>query len=170
MSILSSFKRAWQPAERLDLPELDSRIQNSEYLPDIQVRDIKSFLVQEFETSKDKDNQILELENVIDDLRVTATKYDAAMVTLHEYSDRLSRKDDEIKRINNNLALKNKEIDRLNDKVNTLELNEYKHKEFRIQVEKETKQEVYADLIEKVNNHKGNLSKGELKKWLDAEE
>lgn len=163
-------KKTYRHPDPIDFTKLENEMKPPEYLPDIKVKDIKAFLVQEFETSKDKDKQILELETVIDDLRVTATKYDAAMVTLHEYSDRLSRKDDEINRLNNKLTLKESTIDQLNDKVNTLKLNEYKYKEFRIQVEQETKQIIYAELIEKVNNHKGNLSKGELKRWLDAAE
>lgn len=165
MNILSLFKK--EETESTELVEAVNNRESEDYLPEIKVRDIKSYLVDEFEEAKRKDREIVELESIIEDLRVTAAKYDASLVTLDEYSYRLEHKNQEIERVKNKLTKKHTEIDNLNDRINTLKINEYKRQDFQREVKLDRTKEIQNELLDRVRTHKGNLSKSELTSWIN---
>lgn len=68
-------------------------------LATIQVPDIKQYLVDEYERSKKMENKIQELEEELDASKDMQLKYDATLVTLQEFEDRLKRRDRKIEEL-----------------------------------------------------------------------
>lgn len=135
--------------------------------PSVPIRDIKEYLVDEFDKSRSLEEQLIEKEEKIDALKITENKYKATLATLDEYSKRLEKKDNRIEEVKRKVELKQKEIDDLNEKVNDLKINAYRKEEFREEVIRETKSIVAQSIVQRIDNHSGVLPKGLMKEWLD---
>lgn len=135
--------------------------------PSVPIRDIKEYLIEEFDKSKSLEEQLLEKEEQIDALKITENKYKATLVTLDEYSYRLKKKDNQASELKRKIELKQKEIDDLNETVNDLKINAYKKEEFRAIVANEIRQDLANLLLQKIDNHSGVLPKPLIKEWLE---
>lgn len=125
----------------------------------IKVRDLKEYLVKDFEEIKIKEQTIDKLESEIDELKKIEIKYNATLITLEEFNARVLREKDKNIRLEQKITEKNKEIAQLNEEKNNCLIRE------KIAIDKieNTKDFVIPEFKEKIkkviNNTKGNLSK-----------
>ena len=125
----------------------------------VSVPDIKEYLVKEYEHVNFLNAKIESLEAELEATKETQLKYDATLVTLDEYSERLKRADEKIA----NEKIK-KEIAQDNLKKVKDELNSYKIKFNNMAITKDQiKDEVITELkdeiIKTISNYKGHISK-----------
>ncbi|MBR5782889.1 MAG: hypothetical protein IKY33_01535 [Clostridia bacterium] len=125
----------------------------------ITVPDIKEYLLKEYERTAALQQRIAELEAELEEALVLDPKYKATLVTLNEYSKRLSVAEEHIERLK-----AEKEKVRRDAVCARDEINSYKIKLNNAAIEKEemraeVEEELRAVLIQKINAHKGNVSK-----------
>lgn len=63
----------------------------------VSINDIKQYLVDEFENTKNLQKQVYSLQDKIKECAETQLKYDTTLLTLDEYKKRLQEKDVRIK-------------------------------------------------------------------------
>lgn len=125
----------------------------------IKVRDLKEYLVKDFEEIKIKEQTIDKLESEIDELKKIEIKYNATLITLEEFNARVLREKDKNVRLEQKITEKNKEIAQLNEEKNNCLIRE------KIAIDKieNTKDFIIPEFKEKIkkviDNTKGNLSK-----------
>lgn len=125
----------------------------------IKVRDLKEYLVKDFEEIKIKEQTIDKLESEIDELKKIEIKYNATLITLEEFNARVLREKDKNVRLEQKITEKNKEIAQLNEEKNNCLIRE------KIAIDKieNTKDFIIPEFKEKIkkiiHNTKGNLSK-----------
>jgi hypothetical protein len=125
----------------------------------VSVPDIKDYLVKEYERVNALVDENKRLEKALELSREIKLKYDAALVTLDEYSKRLSNADYEIAREKQKTASAREEANILRDQLNSfkIKLND------AALTKEQMRDEIIAffkdDLIEKIMCAKGNLSK-----------
>lgn len=125
----------------------------------IKVRDLKEYLVKDFEEIKTKEQTIDKLESEIDELKKIEIKYNATLITLEEFNARVLREKDKNIRLEQKIIEKNKEIAQLNEEKNNCLIRE------KIAIDKieNTKDFIIPEFKEKIkkviDNTKGNLSK-----------
>lgn len=125
----------------------------------IAVPDIKQYLVDEYERTRVLQLTNESLEQQLEEAKAIKLKYDAALVTLDEYSRRIKSSEFSITREKEKNANMQQELSKMRD-----ELNSYKIQMTRAAITKEDMRdeivEAYKqELIDKINKHKGNLSK-----------
>ena len=125
----------------------------------IKVRDLKEYLVKDFEEIKTKEQTIDKLESEIEELKKIEIKYNATLITLEEFNARVLREKDKNIRLEQKIIEKNKEIAQLNEEKNNCLIRE------KIAIDKieNTKDFIIPEFKEKlkkvIDNTKGNLSK-----------
>lgn len=125
----------------------------------IKVRDLKEYLVKDFEEIKIKEQTIDKLESEIEELKKIEIKYNATLITLEEFNARVLREKDKNVRLEQKITEKNKEIAQLNEEKNNCLIRE------KIAIDKieNTKDFIIPEFKEKIkkviDNTKGNLSK-----------
>ena len=139
----------------------------------VSVNDIKQYLVDEFENTKSLQNQVYDLQDKIKKCAETQLKYDTTLLTLDEYKKRLEEKDRRIKSLDRDIEDYERQIKNINSAKND-EILKYKKLEkmydelkskFDLKLEKELKNKTLSyreDVIEKVNNLKGRISKQQI--------
>ncbi len=139
----------------------------------VSVNDIKQYLVDEFENTKSLQNQVYDLQDKIKKCAETQLKYDTTLLTLDEYKKRLEEKDRRIKNLDRDIEDYERRIKNINSAKND-EILKYKKLEkmydelkskFDSKLEKELKNKTLSyreDIIEKVNNLKGRISKQQI--------
>ena len=133
----------------------------------IKVRDLKEYLVKDFEEIKIKEQTIDKLESEIEELKKIEIKYNATLITLEEFNARVLREKDKNIRLEQKITEKNKEIARLNEEKNNCLIRE------KIAIDKieNTKDFIIPEFKEKlkkvIDNTKGNLSKKKVIELID---
>lgn len=133
----------------------------------IKVRDLKEYLVKDFEEIKIKEQTIDKLESEIDELKKIEIKYNATLITLEEFNARVLREKDKNVRLEQKITEKNKEIAQLNEEKNNCLIRE------KIAIDKieNTKDFIIPEFKEKIkkviDNTKGNLSKKKVIELID---
>lgn len=133
----------------------------------IKVRDLKEYLVKDFEEIKTKEQTIDKLESEIDELKKIEIKYNATLITLEEFNARILREKDKNIRLEQKITEKNKEIAQLNEEKNNCLIRE---KIANDKIE-DTKNFVIPEFKEKIkkaiDDTKGNLSKKKVIELID---
>jgi hypothetical protein len=125
----------------------------------VAVPDIKEYLVKEYERANSLKLINEGLEEQIKNARETEIKYNATLVTLNEYSSRLERAERDITRWKNNYNQAQQDVKSAIDEVNSYKIKLNETAITKSEITQEIVNEVKADIILKINNHKGNLSK-----------
>ena len=140
----------------LPLSEVDEKRNE---LATMQARDIKQYLVDEYDRAKQLEKRNDELKVELEKAKELRLQYDASLVLLDEYKARLESYE-------KRLADKYKEIDKFREYFLKAkeEVNEYKITLSRTALTKdEIKAEIVSDtkaeIVKRINVHKGNLSK-----------
>lgn len=125
----------------------------------IPVRDLKEYLVKDFEEIKNNELEIKRLKNRIDELEIIETKYKATLITLEEFDARVEREKQKSRELEDKLNIKKEEIKTLNEKVNNAIIKEKQAEHLKNNVKDEVIKDYKKQLISVIENQKGNLSK-----------
>ena len=125
----------------------------------VSVPEIKDYLVQEYERANGLQQTINDLEAKLEIANEVKIKYDAAMVTLDEYSKRLAVADSKIYN-----AQEKVRVEKENHAITRDELNSYKIQLnnaalTKEQIKYEIVKEIKDEIILAIKTYKGNLSK-----------
>jgi hypothetical protein len=132
-------------------------------MPVIKVPDIKEYLVQEYGRVRELQNQNEYLRNQVDQARELKLKYDAALVTLDEYSKRQELAKIELQREKDRTEKARQEADKLRDIANTYKIQFNNAALTKEQIKDEIIAEVKDEIIAKVDSFRGNLSKEKVR-------
>lgn len=141
---------------------------NSEIQP-IQVRDLKEYLVKDFEQIKASEQIIENLKSQIEELNKIKIKYDATLITLEEFDARVLREKEKNIKLEQQIKEKNEEIAKLNEEKNNCLIRE------RIANDKieNTKDFIISEFKEQIkqviNVQKGTLSKKKIINLIDGD-
>lgn len=142
-------------------------VKNNE-IQTIQVRDLKEYLVKDFEQIKTSEQIIENLKNQIEELNKIKIKYDATLITLEEFDARVLREKDKNVKLEQQIKVKNEEIAKLNEEKNNCLIRE---KIANDKIEN-TKDFIISELKEQIkqviNNTKGTLSKKKVIDLIDG--
>lgn len=142
-------------------------VRNSEIQP-IQVRDLKEYLVKDFEQIKTSEQIIENLKSQIEELNKIKIKYDATLITLEEFDARVLREKEKNIKLEQQIKEKNEEIAKLNEEKNNCLIRE------RIANDKieNTKDFIISKFKEQIkqviNVQKGTLSKKKIIDLIDG--
>lgn len=125
----------------------------------VAVPDIKQYLVNEYERVEVLKAKLEEYELKFEEAIELKFKYDATLVTLDEYSKRLKQAGENIDKEKQRVADARKETAKAKDELNTLKIKMHDVALTKEAMKDEIINEFKAELIEKVSNLKGNLSK-----------
>lgn len=125
----------------------------------VAVPDIKQYLVNEYKKVEILKAKIEECETKLEEARELKFKYDATLVTLDEYSKRLKQADENINQEKQRVADARNETAKAKDEVNTYKIMLHDAALTKEAIRDEIIAEFKADLVEKINEIKGNLSK-----------
>ena len=128
-------------------------------LQTIPVRDLKEYLVKDFELIKKQDIEIDKLKDRIEELELIEVKYNATLITLEEYDSRVEREKVKVYNLEVKLDTKSEEIKVLNEKVNNAIIKEKQAEHLKNNVKDEVIKDYKKQLISVIENQKGNLSK-----------
>lgn len=143
-------------------------VRNSEIQP-IQVRDLKEYLVKDFEQIKTSEQIIENLKSQIEELNKIKIKYDATLITLEEFDARVLREKDKNVKLEQQVKEKNEEIAKLNEEKNNCLIRE------RIANDKieNTKDFIISEfkgqIKQAINVQKGTLSKKKIIDLIDGD-
>lgn len=142
-------------------------VKNNE-IQTIQVRDLKEYLVNDFEQIKTSEQIIENLKSQIEELNKIKIKYDATLITLEEFDARVLREKDKNIKLEQQIKEKNEEIAKLNEEKNNCLIRE------RIANDKieNTKDFIISKFKEQIkqviNVQKGTLSKKKIIDLIDG--
>lgn len=142
-------------------------VRNGEIQP-IQVRDLKEYLVKDFEQIKTSEQIIENLKSQIEELNKIKIKYDATLITLEEFDARVLREKEKNIKLEQQIKEKNEEIAKLNEEKNNCLIRE------RIANDKieNTKDFIISEFKERIkqviNVQKGMLSKKKVIDLIDG--
>ena len=148
MSLISKFKEKSLVAKKSDDKQLI-----------VTVPDIKEYLVKEYERVNNLKLINEGLEQRLKEAEELKMKYDAALVTLDEYSKRLEKSEREISSWKDSYTRARRDIKAANDEVNSYKIKFNNAAITKEEIEKEIIDEVKSDIISRINACKGNLSK-----------
>lgn len=143
-------------------------VRNSE-IQSIQVRDLKEYLVKDFEQIKTSEQIIENLKSQIEELNKIKIKYDATLITLEEFDTRVLREKEKNIKLEQQIKEKNEEIAKLNEEKNNCLIRE------RIANDKieNTKDFIISKFKEQIkqviNVQKGKLSKKKVIDLIDGD-
>lgn len=143
-------------------------VRNSE-IQSIQVRDLKEYLVKDFEQIKTSEQIIENLKSQIEELNKIKIKYDATLITLEEFDARVLREKEKNIKLEQQIKEKNEEIAKLNEEKNNCLIRE------RIANDKieNTKDFIISKFKEQIkqviNVQKGTLSKKKIVDLIDGD-
>ncbi len=143
-------------------------VRNSE-IQSIQVRDLKEYLVKDFEQIKTSEQIIENLKSQIEELNKIKIKYDATLITLEEFDARVLREKEKNIKLEQQIKEKNEEIAKLNEEKNNCLIRE------RIANDKieNTKDFIISKFKEQIkqviNVQKGILSKKKVIDLIDGD-
>lgn len=143
-------------------------VRNSE-IQSIQVRDLKEYLVKDFEQIKTSEQIIENLKNQIEELNKIKIKYDATLITLEEFDARVLREKDKNVKLEQQIKEKNEEIAKLNEEKNNCLIRERIAND-KIENTKDFIISEFKDQIKQVINvQKGTLSKKKIIDLIDGD-
>lgn len=148
-----------QKSETLSVEVVEPIDERRQELATVQVKDIKEYLLEEYERSKGLVDQVEMLKRQLFESKETKIKYDATLVTLDEYKERLNSYEKKFSEYEMLLSEARDETDSVR-----YELNDYKIRFQRASITKdeikmEVIEEIKGKIIKAIMEHKGNLSK-----------
>ena len=143
------FKRKEEVALIVKQPEVIS----------VAVPDIKQYLVNEYKRVEELKAKLEEYELKLEEATELKFKHDAALVTLDEYSKRLKQADENIDKEKEKVESARNEIAKAKDELNTYKIMLHDAALTKEAIKDEIIAEFKSDLVEKINEIKGNLSK-----------
>ena len=135
------------------LPEKKQEMQT------IPIRDLKEYLVKDFQKIKENEMIISNLKDRIDVLEKVELKYNATLITLEEFDSRIAREEEKVIKLEDKILAYKEEIKKLEEEKNNYIIKE-KQALDKLNVARKTIINEYQDkLINCINSEKGSLSK-----------
>ena len=135
------------------LPEKKQEMQT------IPIRDLKEYLVKDFQKIKENEMIISNLKDRIDVLEKVELKYNATLITLEEFDSRIDREEEKVIKLEDKILAYKEEIKKLEEEKNNYIIKE-KQALDKLNVARKTIINEYQDkLINCINSEKGSLSK-----------
>ena len=135
------------------LPEKKQEMQT------IPIRDLKEYLVKDFQKIKENEIIISNLKDRIDVLEKVELKYNATLITLEEFDSRIAREEEKVIKLEDKILAYKEEIKKLEEEKNNYIIKE-KQALDKLNVARKTIINEYQDkLINCINSEKGTLSK-----------
>lgn len=128
----------------------------------IPVRDLKEYLVKDFQKIKEDEMIISNLKDRIDELEQIEIKYNATLITLEEFDSRIFREKEKVIKMEDKILGYKEEIKKLEEEKNNCIIKE-KQALDKLNNARETIINEYQDkLIDYINSEKGPLSKKKI--------
>lgn len=128
----------------------------------IPVRDLKEYLVKDFQKIKEDEMIISNLKDRIDELEQIEIKYNATLITLEEFDSRIAREKEKVIKLEDKILGYKEEIKKLEEEKNNCVIKE-KQALDKLNNARETIIDEYQDkLIDCINSEKGPLSKKKI--------
>ena len=125
----------------------------------IPIRDLKEYLVKDFQKIKENEMIISNLKDRIDVLEKVELKYNATLITLEEFDSRIAREEEKVIKLEDKILAYKEEIKKLEEEKNNYIIKE-KQALDKLNVARKTIINEYQDkLINCINSEKGSLSK-----------
>ena len=135
------------------LPEKKQEMQT------IPIRDLKEYLVEDFQKIKENEIIISNLKDRIDVLEKVELKYNATLITLEEFDSRIAREEEKVIKLEDKILTYKEEIKKLEEEKNNYIIKERQALD-KLNVARKTIINEYQDkLINCINSEKGTLSK-----------
>lgn len=146
----------------------------------IEVRDIKQYLANEYDYVHKLENEVLHLKEELELSEETKIKYEASLVTLEEFDNRIHSRDNEIIELNKKIALLKEEKKKEIDEKNTLKIKLNNLGRSREEIEERLNSEYEEYCKERINfrlsiirntfmNKKGTLTKSYVNEIIDKQ-
>ena len=135
------------------LPEKKQEMQT------IPIRDLKEYLVKDFQKIKENEIIISNLKDRIDVLEKVELKYNATLVTVEKFDSRIAREEEKVIKLEDKILAYKEEIKKLEEEKNNYIIKERQALD-KLNVARKTIINEYQDkLINCINSEKGTLSK-----------
>ncbi len=154
---MNLFKR--KKENELAIVEVEPVAYNGNNPLTVSVPEIKDYLVKEYERAKGLQEVINNLEEELEIANEVKIKYDAAMVTINEYSKRLDSSDDEIFKAQEKVRIEKEKHARTRDELNSYKIRLNEAALTKEQIKHEIVREIKREIVSAIKNHKGTLSK-----------
>lgn len=125
----------------------------------VAVPDIKQYLVNEYERVEGLKAKLEEYEIKLEEATELKFKYDATLVTLDEYSKRLKQADENINKEKQKVVNAISKTAKAKDELNTYKIMLHDAALTKEAIKDEIIAEFKSDLVERISEIKGNLSK-----------
>ena len=125
----------------------------------IPIRDLKEYLVKDFEQIQQDEIEISRLKDRIDELEKIEIKYKATLITLEEFDGRVAREKDKIIKLEEKINGYKEEIKKLEEQKNNCIIREKQALDKINNVEGTIINEYKTKLITYIQQTKGTLSK-----------
>ena len=135
----------------------------------VAVPDIKEHLVREYERVRELQKHITNLETQLDATREVKLKYDAALVTLDEYSKRFALYETKLKEEKQRSAGLIVQLSAKNDELNTYKIKLHDAGITKEEIADKIIADFQTDLISEIVNYKGHLSKNTVCRIIKGE-
>ena len=125
----------------------------------VAIPDIKQYLVNEYERVEGLKAKLEEYEAKLEEATELKFKYDATLVTLDEYSKRLKRSEELLEKEKSKTEQARQEVAMAKDELNTYKIMLHDVALTKEAIKDEIIAEFKSDLVKKINEIKGSLSK-----------
>lgn len=128
----------------------------------VQVRDLKEYLIKDFEQIKKDEIEISRLKDRIEELEKIEIKYNATLITLEEFDSRIAREKENVIKLEQNKDELKETIKSLEEQKNNCIIRE-KQALDKINNVRDTILNEYKDeLVKRIKEIKGTLSKQKI--------
>ena len=141
-------------------------VQNN--LPTIPVRDLKEYLVKDFQQIEADRIEINRLKKEIDRLEQIELKYNATLITLEEFDARVEREKQRNQELLEKINVQKEHIKELNEKINDCAIREKQAIDKINNCQNVVLKEYKKALLKEIKNIKGNLSKKMICDIIDS--
>lgn len=125
----------------------------------IEVRDIKQYLTDEYERSRDLEAENERLRDRIERSEEVKLKYDASLVTLEEYKTRIDELEKQIQREHQRTEREKEKYKAAIEETNTYKIIMSRTTREKNNIRAEVITDIKSEIVERIKAFKGNLSK-----------
>ena len=128
-------------------------------LTTVEVKDIKQYLVDEYERARAREREIERLNDRLEEAREVKMQYDAALVTMNEFERRLGDADKKIQKAESRATKLREQLEQTTDELNTHKIKLNRAALDREAIIEEFIEDVKSWLTQQIVDYRGNLSK-----------
>lgn len=135
----------------------------------IEVRDIKQYLADEYERSRELHAENERLRRQIERSEEVKLKYDASLVTLEEYKVRIDELETQVKKERRNTEYEKERFKAAVEETNTYKIIMNRTAREKNQIRAEVIAEIKGEIVKRIKAFKGNLSKTKAIELVEME-